>query len=181
MDEPTADLMALGAGMAGLTAAAVAASAGASVLVSERGPKIGGNAAHAMGKFWTATSYESLRTEDPDGNPVLHRAMFDTYPQALDWIRSTGVSVSEPIDVLHDGRGHLIDILGYLDRCRSIIEAHGGFVVPSTESVRLEIDRGGVVRGVWLRAVGSDTREEISWFAHGGRCWRRADSRGIRS
>jgi succinate dehydrogenase/fumarate reductase flavoprotein subunit len=152
------DLLILGAGMAGLTAGAYAASHGADVMVAERGPDIGGNAAHAMGKVWTARTLESLRDEDPGGDDDLHRALFETYPELLEWIRGTGVWVSDPVDVLH-GRGFLIDILGYLGKCRTIIESSGGWVVPDAETTRLEVE-DGCVAGAWLRS-GDDPDEQL--------------------
>lgn len=158
MSEIQTDLLILGAGMAGLTAGAYAASHGAEVMIAERSPEIGGNAAHAMGKVWTARSQESLRAEDPDGDEELHRALFETYPELLEWIRGTGVWVSDAIDVLH-GRGFLIDILGYLRKCRMKVESCGGWVVPSTSTSRLEVADGRVV-GAWLRS-GDDQDEQF--------------------
>jgi succinate dehydrogenase/fumarate reductase flavoprotein subunit len=150
VNELQTDLLILGAGMAGLTAGAYAASHGADVMIAERGPEIGGNAAHAMGKVWTARSLQSLRAEDPGGNDKLHRALFETYPELLAWIGGTGVWMSDSIDVLH-GQGFLIDILGYLKKCRMIIESNGGWVVPGTSTTRLEVENGRVV-GAWLHS-----------------------------
>ena len=58
------DLLVLGAGMAGLSAAAKAASEGASVVLVEKGEAIGGSAAYA-GFIWTAPTAEVMREVNP--------------------------------------------------------------------------------------------------------------------
>jgi succinate dehydrogenase/fumarate reductase flavoprotein subunit len=170
VSEIQTDLLILGAGMAGLTAGAYAASHGAEVMIAERAREIGGNAAHAMGKVWTARSLESLRAEDPGGDEELHRALFETYPELLDWIHGTGVWVSDAIDVLH-GRGFLLDILGYLRKCRMKVESSGGWVVPGTSTSRLELVDGRVV-GAWLRSADDQdeqlVRAAVTLLATGG-------------
>ena len=54
------DLLVLGAGMAGLTAASKAAKDGASVVLVDKAPAVGGSAAYA-GFIWTAPSIEVMR------------------------------------------------------------------------------------------------------------------------
>lgn len=163
--------MIIGAGMAGLTAGAFAAGHGLDVVVAECAPEIGGNARHAMGKVWTTPTREALNAEDPDGDPELHEALVATYPELIDWIRSTGVWVGDAIEVLHNGRGFPIDILGYLERCRRIIESHGGAVVPQARAERLEVE-DGTVTGVWLTAPDDDeptlVRAPMTLLATGG-------------
>lgn len=149
MSDVDADLLVLGAGMAGLTAGAYAASNGIGAIVVESSVEVGGNARHAMGKVWTTPTLEALEAEDPDGDPQLHAALVATYPDLVAWVRSTGVWVGGAIDVLHNGRGYPIDILGYLERCRRIIEANQGSVVPRSRAERLEVAEGAVV-GAWL-------------------------------
>ena len=46
------DVIVVGAGAAGLVAAATAASEGASTVLLERGPTAGGTAIHSIGEFW---------------------------------------------------------------------------------------------------------------------------------
>ena len=57
--ELEADLLVLGAGMAGLTAAARACADGARVVLVEKAPSAGGTALYA-GYVWTAASYEAI-------------------------------------------------------------------------------------------------------------------------
>ena len=69
--------------MAGLSAAAKAASEGASVVLVEKGAAIGGSAAYA-GFIWTAPTVEVMREVNPDGDPVLGRRVVEGYDDALD-------------------------------------------------------------------------------------------------
>jgi succinate dehydrogenase/fumarate reductase flavoprotein subunit len=67
---PTIDLLVLGPGMAGHTAASKAAKEGASVVLVDKAPAVGGSAAYA-GFIWTAPSIEVMREVNPDGDPAL--------------------------------------------------------------------------------------------------------------
>src|SRR6476660_7725269 len=93
------DLLVLGAGMAGLSAAAKAASEGASVVLVEKGDAIGGSAAYA-GFIWTAPTLEVMREVNPDADPALAARVVDGYAGALDWVRSLGTHVADPVTVL---------------------------------------------------------------------------------
>ena len=62
------DLLVLGGGMAGMTAAAYAAHHGLNVLVVEKAADIGGSAIISGGAVWTALDYETFREMNPDGN-----------------------------------------------------------------------------------------------------------------
>lgn len=68
-----ADLLVIGAGMAGLTAAARAARDGANVVLVERAQALGGSAVFAQ-YVWTTPTFEGLQALDPGGDPELRRA-----------------------------------------------------------------------------------------------------------
>jgi succinate dehydrogenase/fumarate reductase flavoprotein subunit len=82
LDSLTCDLLVIGAGMAGMTAAGRAAEMGARVIVIEKAASIGGSAALSLGDLWTATSAEQLAYQD-NGDPRLHRVVIDTYPDLM--------------------------------------------------------------------------------------------------
>src|SRR6478752_9249851 len=111
MTEPgeAIDLLVLGAGMAGLSAAAKAASDGASVVLVEKGPAIGGSAMYA-GFIWTAPTVEVMREVNPDGDPALSARVVENYADGLNWVRSLGVEVADPVTVLGYGRGSATDM-----------------------------------------------------------------------
>src|ERR671924_256541 len=95
-----ADLLVLGAGMAGLTAAASAASRGARVLVLERSNELGGNAVLSAGYVWTTADMENFRRRCPRGDEQLGAVLMDGFPAAVEWVRSTGASVTEQRQVV---------------------------------------------------------------------------------
>jgi len=88
MSTMTYDLLVLGGGMAGLSAAAWTVANGGSVVLVEKG-ELGGSAMRA-GFIWTAPTYEALREAIPSGDPELARALIDGFGPAIDWVRSTG-------------------------------------------------------------------------------------------
>ncbi|MCF0254167.1 MAG: FAD-dependent oxidoreductase, partial [Duodenibacillus sp.] len=59
----SADLVVVGAGSAGLTAAVQAAEKGAKVILLEKNPFIGGNSQHAEGVFGVESEYNRLRSD----------------------------------------------------------------------------------------------------------------------
>ena len=78
------DLLVFGGGMAGMSAAARACSDGASVILVEKGPAIGGSAMYA-GFIWTAPTVEVMREVNPEADPALSARVVDVTAR-----RSTG-------------------------------------------------------------------------------------------
>jgi FAD binding domain len=144
------DLAVLGAGMAGLTAASVAAEAGARVVVFERAPDVGGNALVSGGYLWTLRSLEALAQASPAADPALRSAMFRAFPLAVDLMRARGAIVKGPVPVMTYGRGYQLDMAGYLNGCIRRIEAYGGAVVRSADVIGTMHDAAGV-HGLRLR------------------------------
>ncbi|MDQ4117172.1 MAG: FAD-dependent oxidoreductase, partial [Actinomycetota bacterium] len=89
------DVLVVGAGIGGLSAAAAAARAGAVVAVVEKLPAIGGSAAQSAGMFWTAPDAEALKRRIPLGDEVLGTAVVEDYDTALAEIRAMGIRVAE--------------------------------------------------------------------------------------
>src|SRR4051794_1131944 len=106
VDEPrdTVDLLVLGAGMAGLTAAAAAARRGASVVVVEKGDAVGGSAMYAR-FIWTAPDADVMAEVNPGGDAALRGRVVDDYAAGMAWVRSLGVDVRDPVTLLRYGRG----------------------------------------------------------------------------
>jgi len=142
------DLLVIGAGMAGLSAAARAAQDGAKVVVIEKAQDIGGSAMLSGGLIWTVASTRKLRYLD-DGDPELGAVVVDGYAQAIGWLRARGVQMSGPREILY-GRGYQIDIAAYLRSCVVSVTQGGGAVVGDTVTKRLVTDGRG-------RVVGADT------------------------
>jgi succinate dehydrogenase/fumarate reductase flavoprotein subunit len=140
------DLLVIGAGMAGLSAAGYAAERGATVMVIEKARSFGGSAALSGGVLWTATSHGRMQLYG-GGAPELGAVVLRNYPIGIDWLRQRGVTLSPAVAVLH-GRGYQIDILDHLRGCARLVEQHGGHVVLDTLTQSLLTDKEGRVIGV---------------------------------
>ena len=141
--DSTVDLLVFGGGMAGMSAAARACSDGASVVLVEKGPAIGGSAVYA-GFIWTAPTVEVMREVNPDADPALSARVVEQYGEALDWVRSLDVSVADPVTVLGYGRGSATDMANYLLTCDRIVREQGEVLVGSS-ATRLLVEDGAVV------------------------------------
>ena len=137
-----ADLLVIGAGMTGLTAAAWASTAGARVVLVEKGQAVGGSAMYA-GYVWTADSYERMREVNPGGDAALARVVIDGIEPGLEWIRSLGVEVKPPVVVLGYGRGCETDLAGYLAACLAAVR-RDGTVLTQARTDHLLADGHGV-------------------------------------
>ncbi|MGE3447532.1 MAG: FAD-dependent oxidoreductase [Microbacteriaceae bacterium] len=147
-DRLTVDLLVIGGGMAGMSAAAYAAAHGAAVGVVEKAAQIGGSARMAAGGLACPTSVAALIERDPGADPDLAAAMLAGYDGAIDWVRSTGVHVGQPAvhpevmgvpcTITHH------DVIAYLERCAAIVRRHGGWIVTDAEVRSLTVEGGGV-------------------------------------
>jgi succinate dehydrogenase/fumarate reductase flavoprotein subunit len=164
----TCDLLVIGGGMAGMSAAGWAAERGARVIVVEKAPALGGSAVLSGGVFWTASSREKIDLYG-GGDPALARIVFDTYPAAVAWLRRRGVDMSPRIDVLH-GQGYQIDIHAHIRGCADLVEQHGGFVILETETTALLRDDDGRVTGARTRHADGEVtvRATATLLATGG-------------
>lgn len=169
MGAKTVDLLVIGGGMAGLSAAARVAAEGGSVALVEKADRTGGSARFA-GFVWTTPTVEELRRVNPDGDPDLAAALVDGFGDGVSWIRSLGVECRPPVPVLGFGRGHQVDTNHYLDTCERLIREHGQEVLTGTGTQGL-VTENGVVRGAdCLLPDGSERRIEATWtlLATGG-------------
>jgi succinate dehydrogenase/fumarate reductase flavoprotein subunit len=137
------DLLVLGGGMAGLSAAARAARDGARVTLVEKGPAIGGSAAYA-GFIWTAPSVEVMRRVNPDADQRLADRVVEKYADGMDFVRSLDVHIAEPVTVLGYGRGCATDMANYLLTCERIVRERGELLVKATVQ-RLLVEDAAVV------------------------------------
>ena len=160
MDAIECDLLVIGGGMAGMSAAGWAAERGARVIVLEKAATLGGSAVLSGGVLWTAASRQKM-TLYGAGDPALGQVVFDTYPEAIGWLRRRGIDISPRMDVLH-GQGYQIDIAGHIQGCAALVEQHGGFVIPETETLHLIVDEAGAVAGAHTRHADGDVTVHAS-------------------
>jgi len=139
--------------MAGLAAAAAAASTGARVTVVEKRGTLGGSAAMSAGIVWTAPDFHTLRQVVPGGDPALGQALIDGFWPAVDWIRSTGVSVSERWEgQMGFGSAVRVDVKALLAAWQREVESAGGLVMLQSTARKLLTDESGRVCGAEVTA-----------------------------
>ncbi|WP_263854819.1 FAD-dependent oxidoreductase [Arthrobacter sp. M4] len=146
------DVVVVGSGVSGSSAAMTAARHGAKVALLEKLDSFGGSAALSAGMFWTAPTVEAYRTRIPMGNPELGARLVGDYQAALAELRASGVRVAdEPKEaIMTFGIGYSTDIHGILAWCRERILAAGGQVRANSPVVELLHD-GRKVTGVIAR------------------------------
>lgn len=160
------DLIVIGGGMAGMTAAARAAETGARVVVVEKAPQVGGSAVLSGGYVWTATSQAEIDRHD-DGDPALHRVVIEEYPHVMQWLRAR-MEVGPPVRALY-GRGQQVDMWSYMRFCTRVVEGAGGFVVPGTEVSEILMQDGAVAGAVTTHPDGeTELRAPRILLATGG-------------
>ncbi|HEY3015447.1 MAG TPA: FAD-binding protein [Nocardioides sp.] len=162
------DVLVVGAGMAGLTAAARAVHEGGRVLVVEVSDVLGGSARFA-GYAWTAPSREVIDEIDPEGDPELRHALVDRFPDGIEWIRTLGVHVGPAQPILGFGTGHAFDTNQYVDTCRRRVLEHGE-ILTATQTLELLRDETGVTGARLLLPDGSqrEVRARTTVLATGG-------------
>jgi succinate dehydrogenase/fumarate reductase flavoprotein subunit len=163
------DLLVIGGGMAGLTAAASAARNGLSVVLVEIAADAGGSGRYAS-YIWTAPTREVMAEQNPGGDRELRDLLVENFAEAVAWIGSTGVAVGEPQRILPFGIGHKFDTNQYLDTCVKLVEQAGGEVwLRATTSNLLEAD-GMVVGATVTTSDGRshDLRARYTLMATGG-------------
>jgi len=152
------DLLVLGGGMAGLSAAAAAAAEGRTVILVEVASELGGTARHA-GFVWTAPTLEILREVNPGGDARLGERLVEDFDQAVDWVRSLGVACLPAVDVLTFGRGHQIDTEGYLRACEGVVRSAAGCEILLRAEPRALILANGAVLGAEIVLQSGEARE----------------------
>jgi succinate dehydrogenase/fumarate reductase flavoprotein subunit len=167
------DLLVIGGGMAGMSAAGYAARRGATVMVVEKGPDIGGSAVLSGGGLWAPSSVDGFCEVNPEGDPALIRVIVDGYGEVVEWVRSLGVTISDPVRM--DGVqgypcvGSMFDVLGYVQRCRAAVLDAGGWVLTGATVVSLQVE-DGTVRGATVRDRDGEAVVRAPWtlLASGG-------------
>lgn len=184
----TYDVVVVGAGIAGLTAAVTAAEAGASVLVLEKMPNIGGNSVYSSGTF---NSLDPIRQQEQGVEDSLELFIKQTYEgggeignldlisllcehsaDARDWLERRGCSWStagvylsaggawpRSLDAADGANKSLI-----LPLARTLREA-GGEIIRDYRAIALIEEQGRIIGA---RAAQTETGEQHAFFAKKG-------------
>jgi succinate dehydrogenase/fumarate reductase flavoprotein subunit len=162
------DFLVFGAGMAGLSAAARAAEAGARVIVVEKQARPGGSALLSGGVTWTIQTPHKLNGHTR-GRPELGALVSQGYREAVAWLRTRGVQMSPAMAVLR-GQGYEIDIVQHVRDCMASVEKAGGHVALASSSSHLTLDDAGAVRGALVEHADGAIEVASPWtlLATGG-------------
>lgn len=136
------DVVVLGAGLAGLSAAVTAATGGARTLVLERAPVIGGSAAISGGYVWAIEDEAALRREDPGPYQRHGLMVVEGYHDAIAWLSSFAPPLTG-VERALAGRGHKFDLPVLLAHLSRALTAAGGQVVVDAQTEQLTRDGGG--------------------------------------
>jgi succinate dehydrogenase/fumarate reductase flavoprotein subunit len=163
-----ADLVVVGGGMAGMTAAARVAITGRRVVVVERAPDIGGSAVLSGGHLWTAPTMAAFVAEDPLADQRLAQVLVDGLAGMVEWLGSLGIAVEGPKRVQH-GIGYRFDVGAYLKRCAQVVRRGGGHILPAFVTSELIFD-GATVSGIAGHDRDGSARLHAPWtvLATGG-------------
>lgn len=152
------DVLVIGGGMSGMTAAATVASQGTNVVVIEIAKDLGGSALISQGYVSIPPSLSAFLADDAQGDVEKYRVLAADLPAAFRWVASLDVWLSPPLHgILGYCAGHQIDVPGYLGAAQRIIEGAGGVVVRNTVTERLLVEDGAVA-GAYCRDQESDTK-----------------------
>jgi tricarballylate dehydrogenase len=163
-----ADVVVLGAGMAGMCTATAASEHGARVLLLERAPTIGGSAAISGGYVWTAADVESLQSEDAGEFQRHGHLVVQGYHDVTRWLSGFAPPVTEELPTLY-GRGHKFDIpLLFGTMMRTIANA-GGRALVDAEVTDVSRDDGGFALAVRRDETVLTLRSPSVVLATGGR------------
>ena len=163
-----ADVVVLGAGLAGMSAATAASEHGARVLVLERAPAIGGSAAISGGYVWTANDLEGLRKEDPGEFQRHGHLVVEGYRDVTRWLTDMAAPLTKEQPNLH-GRGHKFDIPLVQATMARRISAAGGRVRIDVEVTDVAGDGDGFTLAVRGEGSPSTVRARSLVLATGGR------------
>ena len=187
--EKTVDVVVIGAGGAGMTAAVQAHMNGATVLILEKMPKVGGNTILSGGALNAVDdrSETAIKTNDSaewhykqtiaggdyKGTPSLVHIMTSRAWEAIEWVKSLGMKFIEGETFTVAGglwpRAHKpVDPVGtgFFNTYNAYIDSHEGIeLMLNTKAEELIVDEFGRVIGV--RATG-ETGETVTAMANKG-------------
>jgi succinate dehydrogenase/fumarate reductase flavoprotein subunit len=125
----TADLVVMGAGAAGLAAAARGAQLGLRVVVLEAADAVGGSAACSNGNLWAPLSIEAMHGRGAVGDFALASRVVEDYSTVVAFVEGLGAMLDEPTASADGvGTGRFMDLPRFMEAAVALVEASGGAV-----------------------------------------------------
>jgi succinate dehydrogenase/fumarate reductase flavoprotein subunit len=140
--ETRADVVVIGSGIGGLSAAVRAQKAGSRVIVLEKAYEPGGTTAHSEGGV-ANSSFEDMRANAPEGDPDVQRTVADNVDRWGQFMDDLGAPVGGA-----PGQGRSIAPVMWVNFMVNTIESGGGKVLVETSMLRLLTNRQNEVIGV---------------------------------
>jgi succinate dehydrogenase/fumarate reductase flavoprotein subunit len=137
------DVVAVGSGIGGLTAALRAQKAGARVIVLEKASEPGGNTFHSEGTVHRLT-YEEMRANAPEGDPDIQRTVAENVDKWVEFMEAIDAPVGAPGPAGDRKIAPVIWVNFMLRR----IESGGGKILVETPMIRLLTNRQNEIIGV---------------------------------
>ena len=128
------DVLVLGAGLAGMSAAVTAAQSGARTVLIERAPMIGGSAAMSGGYVWSMPSVAALRAADSGEFQRHGHIVIENYPDTIRWLSECSDPISNEQAALA-GRGRRFDIPLTFAQLHNRFVARNGLLHCDTEVI----------------------------------------------
>jgi tricarballylate dehydrogenase len=163
-----ADVLVLGAGLAGMSAAVTAAEAGAKTVLIERAPMIGGSAVLSGGYVWSMRSLADLRAEDPGEFQRHGHIVIENYHDTIGWLSRYSDPISAEQAAL-SGRGRRFDMPLVFAQMHCRFVASRGLLRCDTEVLDVSRTSGGSSFTISTRGTRSTITARSVILASGGR------------